>query len=159
MRLPSSTALSPMPLVSPFLSPSLPVEGGGRPRRARGFRGMAALLALLALSCGPAPRDPHEIEFWTLQLSPTFDAYMNGLVAAYERAHPGLRVKWVDVPYEGITQKFLNAIAAGRSPDVVNLPADYVLKYARLGALTPLDGLLPDSTRAAYLPAAVRRSW
>ena len=114
-----------------------------------------ALLALVVGSCGPAERDPNVIEFWTLQLSPTFDDYIRGLVRDYEAAHPGVTVRWVDVPYEGITQKFLNAIAAGQAPDVVNLPADYVLKYAKLGALAPLDPLLADSARAAYLPAAV----
>lgn len=112
-------------------------------------------VALFAASCGPPARDPNVVEFWTLQLSPTFDDYINGLVREFEATHPGVTVKWVDVPYEGITQKFLNSIAGGRSPDVVNLPADYVLKYARLGALAPLDSLLSAETRAAYLPAAL----
>ncbi len=109
----------------------------------------------LLAGCRPAPRDPNTVEFWTLQLSPTFDGYIRGVIAEFEAAHPGVTVRWVDVPYEGITQKFLNSIAAGRSPDVVNLPADFVKKYASLGALAPLDTLLADTTVAAYLPAAV----
>lgn len=117
--------------------------------------GLAGSLAFAVSSCGPPPRDPNTVEFWTLQLSPAFDDYFRDLIARYEAEHPGTRIRWVDVPYEGITQKYLNAIAAGQAPDVVNLPADYVLKYARLGALARLDSLVADSVRAAYLPSAM----
>ncbi|RMH56314.1 MAG: sugar ABC transporter substrate-binding protein [Bacteroidetes bacterium] len=119
---------------------------------------LTALILALALhlaACGPPERDPSVIEFWTLQLSPTFDDYIHGMIADFEARHPGITVRWVDVPYEGITQKFLSAIAGGRSPDVINLPADYVKKYVTLGALTPLDTLLTDSLLARYVPAAM----
>lgn len=125
-------------------------------RRAR-LGALALLLATLPFlgSCGPGERDPSVIEFWTLQLSPTFDDYIHGLVRTFEAQNPGVTVRWVDVPYQGITQKFLASIASGRSPDVVNLPADFVRSYVDLGALIALDTLLPSGTREAYLPAAM----
>ncbi|MFW5973660.1 MAG: ABC transporter substrate-binding protein, partial [Bacteroidota bacterium] len=110
---------------------------------------------LLCLAgCGQRERDPNTIEFWTLQLSPTFDDYMNELVARYEAENPGLTVRWVDVPYEGITQKFLSSIAGGRAPDVVNLPVDYVKKYVDLGALVAVDTLLGESIVGSYYRSA-----
>jgi putative chitobiose transport system substrate-binding protein len=114
------------------------------------------LLVLLLAGCNRGERDPNVIEFWTLQLSPTFDDYINGMIADFEVQHPGIRIRWVDVPYEGITQKFLSAIASRRSPDVINLPADYTKKYFTLGALHPLDTLLTREVVDSYLPAAVR---
>lgn len=114
---------------------------------------MVAALLVWA-QCGPPERDPNVIEFWTLQLSPTFDDYLNDLIDRFEADHPGITIRWVDVPYDGITQKFLSSIASGRSPDVVNLPSDYLAKYVQLGALLPLDTLLADSAKADYLPAA-----
>jgi len=119
------------------------------------FLSMLVGAALLASGCGNPPRDPQQIEFWTLQLSPTFDDYIEGMVAEFEALNPGIRVRWVDVPYDGITQKLLNAIASGRSPDVVNLPADFVRKYAELGALVPLQDLVTPDAWDDYLPAAV----
>ncbi len=130
-------------------------RGGQAAIRGAGHVLFLALCLCCVASCGPQERDPNTIEFWTLQLSPTFDDYINSVVADFEAANPGITVKWVDVPYEGITQKFLNSIAAGRSPDVVNLPADYVKKYTELGALLPLDSLLAPAARADYLPAAL----
>jgi len=106
--------------------------------------------------CTDRQRDPRAIEFWTLQLSPAFDPYIHGLIASFEQEHPGARVVWVDVPFEGITQKLLSAIAAGTPPDVINLPADYVTKYSELGILRPLDGLVPDSVRQSHIPSAVK---
>ncbi len=116
---------------------------------------LVAFCAALLPACGPKERDPNTVEFWTLQLSPAFDDYFRPLIARYEAEHPGITIRWVDVPYEGITQKYLNAIAAGQAPDVVNLPADYVLKYARLGALARLDTLLDAPTLGTYLPSAM----
>jgi putative chitobiose transport system substrate-binding protein len=121
--------------------------------------GLCALAALVLLAgglaaCGPGERDPNVVEFWTLQLSPTFDDYILGMAAAFEAEHPGITVRWVDVPFQGITQKFLASIASGRSPDVVNLPGDYLRSYVALGALRPLDSLLSQETLDSYLPSA-----
>ena len=44
----------------------------------------------------PAPR---LLRFWTMQLSPFHDAYVQGLILRFEAQHPGVRVQWVDVPW------------------------------------------------------------
>jgi len=111
---------------------------------------------LLILSCRPESRGDATIEFWTLQLSPAFDGYVKGVIEAFESRHPGVAVRWMDVPFEGITQKYLSAIASGNAPDVINLPGDYVRKYAKLEALTEVDSLVPDSIWHSYLPASMK---
>jgi putative chitobiose transport system substrate-binding protein len=111
---------------------------------------------LFSDGCTKGVRDPNTIEFWTLQLSPAFDGYINNLIAKFKTTHPGVNVIWVDVPFEGMTQKYLSAIASNTSPDVINLPADYVVKYAQLEALSPLDKVLSDTILAKYLPSAIR---
>ena len=112
---------------------------------ARAWRaGLVALVLAALAGCGPDKRDPQTIEFWTLQLSPTFDDYINGLVRSYEAAHPGVTVRWVDVPYEGITQKFLNAIAAGQAPAATTL---------RIGGMVERDSVvrLPDGLSVRFV--------
>ncbi len=115
-----------------------------------------AILLIVLTGCGAPARDPSVIEFWTIQLSPTFDPFIRSLIGEFERSHAGTTVRWVDVPFDGITQKFLSSIAAGQSPDVINLPGDYVQKYVHLGALAGLEPLLSEEARAPHLPAALR---
>lgn len=79
------------------------------------------------------------IEFWTLQLSPVFDSYFNSLVKEYEASHPGIRIKYVDIPYDAATQKLLSSVASGQSPDVVNLSCDFLSKFAEMKALTDIS--------------------
>lgn len=119
-------------------------------------RWMTLLLLLVLGGCGGRERDPSTIELWTLQLSPTFDDHMRSVVRELEKSGPGVKVVWVDVPYEGFTQKFISALSAGQAPDVVNLPADLVRQYVRLEALAPLDTLIPAGQRSDYLPAAIQ---
>lgn len=120
------------------------------------MRRWTTLLLILALGgCGGRDRDPSTIELWTLQLSPAFDAYMQAVVREFEETRAGVKVVWVDVPYEGFTQKFISALSAGEAPDVVNLPADLVRQYVRLESLAPLDTLIPAARRRDYLPAAL----
>lgn len=98
----------------------------------------AVILLLLLSSCGRHDgRIP--IEFWTLQLSPAFDEHFRGLIREYERGHPGVRIVWVDVPYDAAVQKLLSAAVAGTAPDVVNLSADFLAKFHGMGALADLS--------------------
>lgn len=84
------------------------------------------LQALAAL--GAPLAQAQELEMWTLALLPTFDDYINGLVAEFEEAHPGVTVNWVDLPDGGFPDRFFASIAAGQAPDVVNLNTSLVLK-------------------------------
>jgi putative chitobiose transport system substrate-binding protein len=94
------------------------------------------------------------LEFWTMQLSPQLDGYMQGLIARYEAAHPGTKVKWVDLPWAEMERKVLTAIAAGQAPDVVNLNPQFAAKLAEFGALAEPEKHLAPAQVAAYLPAA-----
>jgi putative chitobiose transport system substrate-binding protein len=79
------------------------------------------------------------IEFWTLQLSPTFNDYFTSLIAEYERDHPNCTIRWVDIPYDAAIQKLLSSAVAGNAPDVVNLSADFLAKFNGMGALADLS--------------------
>ncbi len=114
---------------------------------------MMRRLALLLLLLGPAVR-AQTLEFWTMQLSPQLDGYVNGLIARYEAAHPGRKIKWVDLPWSEMERKVLTAIAAGQAPDVVNLNPQFAAKLAEFGALAEPEKHLPAAVVQSYLPAA-----
>ena len=117
--------------------------------------GVAAGLILPMTGCSEA-KSGQVISVWTLALSPFFDEYITGLLREFEAAHPGVRVEWVDVPYEAIDRKLMAAAAAGRGPDVINLADRTFARFVGMGALADLTPLLPADTLAEYLPGAAR---
>jgi putative chitobiose transport system substrate-binding protein len=106
------------------------------------------LLALAAL--GAPLAQAQELEMWTLALSPTFDDYINGLVAEFEEQHPGVTVNWVDLPDGGFPDRFFASIAAGQAPDVVNLNTSRMLQAQAEGALVNLSEEATEEQLSIY---------
>lgn len=126
-------------------------------RKARiAWSGLVCLLVLLfSLPTRAADAQPIELELWTWALRPKFTDYLTRLVDDFEAQHPGVRVRWIDVPGDALKRKFFAAGAARRLPDVVNLPDKEFIRMAGLGALRPLDDLLSPSELDAYVPTAL----
>ena len=97
---------------------------------------------------------PRTLVFWTMQLSPNHDAFVNGLIQRFEAQNPGTRVKWVDVPWAEMERKALASMAAGTAPDVINLNPQFAARLAELGALTDPRLHLSAEVVASYLPPA-----
>jgi putative chitobiose transport system substrate-binding protein len=93
-----------------------------------------------------------EIEFWTMQLQPKFTSYFKDLIAKFEQANPGTKVKWVDVPWSGMESKILAAMQAKTAPDVVNLNPDFAAQLAAKNAWLELDSKLTNGESKQYLP-------
>jgi putative chitobiose transport system substrate-binding protein len=118
------------------------------------IRILLLFLAFISINCS-GKKDFIEIEFWTLQLSPTFNDYFNEIITKYEAENPGIKIKWVDIPYDAVIQKLLSSIIAGNPPDVVNLSSDFLSKFASINALVDLNTLYPEDTFKIFLPNAV----
>jgi len=138
---------------------------GFRPRRLRVARrwllvGLLSLPLLLAAGCGPtpppqaAPDRPRQLTVWTLDLAPRFAPYMGRVIDAWERRHPGVTVRWVDVPWSSVERKLLAAVFARTPPDLVNLNPPFAANLASKGGLLDLSTVLPADAAAAYLPTA-----
>jgi putative chitobiose transport system substrate-binding protein len=114
-------------------------------------RSLVAAAVVLALGCGLASASPQaQIEFWTISLQPFFTTYIQDLLGRYERAHPGVRVRWIDVQPQAVDQKLLAAIAGGVGPDVVNLNTEGMIRMAEAHALVDMDAAVPASARSRY---------
>ncbi|MGA9379149.1 MAG: extracellular solute-binding protein, partial [Phormidium sp.] len=84
--------------------------------------GVFALLGLLLswiVSCSTgnvsnksATSSRQEVEFWTMQLQPQFTDYFNQLIASFEAENAGVKVRWVDVPWNDMQSKILTAVSA-----------------------------------------------
>ena len=122
------------------------------------FRLLLLLTLCALLQAGPAAANPQgaprTLVLWTMQLAPFHNDYVNGLITRFEAAHPGVRVKWVDVPWAEMERKVLASIAAGTAPDVVNLNPQFSSRLAELGALADPRAHLTADEVNAFLPPA-----
>ncbi len=123
-------------------------------RLALGLLAAAALTGVLA-ACAPARRQASDripIQFWTLDLAPKFNDYLNGVIARWEQQNPRYDVVWTDVPWGSVERKLLAAVFARTAPDVVNLNPLFAANLASKGGLQPLEPLLPQGAAETYLP-------
>ena len=126
-----------------------------RPQRlARALLAAVAMAGVLS-ACAPARRqatDRQAIQFWTLDLAPKFNGYLNDVIARWEQQNPGYDVVWTDVPWGSVERKLLAAVFARTAPDVVNLNLLFAANLASKGGLQPLEPLLPEGAATTYLP-------
>lgn len=122
--------------------------------------GICALLGLLLawmVSCSPntptaATSGEAEVEFWTMQLEEKFSDYFKQLIAQFEQDNPGIKIRWVDVPWADMQSKILTSVSAGTAPDVVNLNPDFAAQLAGRNAWLDLDDRIPAPEKDSYLP-------
>ena len=119
--------------------------------------GLAIAGVATALSACRAPRPAatapvRTIQFWTLDLAPKFNGFIQAAIADWERRHPGTDVVWTDVPWASVERKLLAAVFARTAPDVVNLNPLFAANLASKGGLLPLDPVLPAGAERSYLP-------
>ncbi len=116
---------------------------------------IGASIALLASGCSstPAagdgsPQHPVTITFWGSYgnggNSTQQDALNKTLIPAFEKANPGITVKYVDIPYDSLLQKLTTSAAGGTLPDLVRSDIGWVPQLGQLGVLTPLSDTMND---------------
>jgi putative chitobiose transport system substrate-binding protein len=114
---------------------------------------LTALMAL-GLSATAAHAGDTRLEFWTFSMKPRFTPYFESVVRTYEAANPGVKIEWIDFPWDVIQTKLVTRIVAGTPPALVNLNVPWADEYARDGLLTPVDNLL-GAARPAYIASTL----
>ncbi|MGM0455062.1 ABC transporter substrate-binding protein [Sodalinema sp.] len=115
--------------------------------------GLTLTSLLLVLACGSprTVRDETTVEFWTMQLQPTFNDYFGDLIEAFEADHPELEVRWIDVPWSAMKARILTSVSARTAPDLVNLNPGFSALLAGRGAWLNLDESISEEVRSQYL--------
>lgn len=94
-----------------------------------------------------------EITFQTWNLKGGYADYFTDLVTAFQSAHPGTTVKWIDQPAEGYQDKLSADAAAGSLPDVVDIGPEAAFTLAKAGLLLDLSKTDAEA-KSSYLAKA-----
>ncbi len=117
---------------------------------------ISALLAGGATFAGLASaQDKPTVEFWTMSLKPKFTPYFESMVSKYQAANPGVKLEWVDVPWDVLQSKLTASLAAGTPPALVALNVPWAYEYSLDGLIQPVDSYL-GKDRANYLEGAIK---
>lgn len=116
----------------------------------------AVAVALLATGCsssagtsdGGTAAKPVTITFWGAYgnggNSTQQDALNKTLIPAFEKANPGITVKYTDIAYDSLLQKLTTSAAGGQLPDLVRADLGWVPQFAQNGVLVPLSDSMAD---------------
>jgi putative chitobiose transport system substrate-binding protein len=113
---------------------------------------LLGLLLSWLISCQSNPAPSPELEFWTMQLQPQFTEYFTELISTFEKENQGVKVRWVDVPWDAMESKILSAVSAQTAPDVVNLNPSFASRLAANNAWLDLNTKVTPEDRQQYLP-------
>lgn len=89
--------------------------------------------------CHKKSNDLIELEFWTLQLN-DYAPYIENKIAVYEKSHPNIKIKWIDIPFSEGEKRTLSAVMSDNVPDVVNLNPSFASVLQQKQVLHPIKG-------------------
>ncbi|MEV0011325.1 extracellular solute-binding protein [Streptomyces sp. NPDC051840] len=111
---------------------------------------LVATLALAATACG-SDEEAGEgkssgelsgtVTWWDTSTVGSEDKVFKKIAEGFEKEHPKVDVKYVNVPFGEAQNKFKNAAQSGSgAPDVIRSEVAWTPEFADLGYLAPLDG-------------------
>ncbi|APS21967.1 extracellular solute-binding protein [Streptomyces parvus] len=126
---------------------------------------LVAALALAATACGSDDESGGSkssgelsgtVTWWDTSSVGSEDKVFKKLAEGFEKEHPKVDVKYVNVPFGEAQNKFKNAAQAGDgAPDVIRSEVAWTPDFANLGYLAPLDGTAALKNQDDFLKQAV----
>ena len=114
---------------------------------------LSIMLIIILSGCNVNKKETNvkEIEFWTLQLE-SFRPYLTEIFTEYEKLHPDIKIKWVDVPFSEGEKRTLASVMSNNVPDLVNLNPDFSATLATRKALINIEEYAAKDELNSYLP-------
>lgn len=110
---------------------------------------LSATAGLLLL--GTAARADTTLKLVEVITSPERTETLKGIVAGFEKSHPGVHVEITSLAWGSAFEKFATMVSAGDIPDVVEMPDRWLSLYANSGRLESLEPYLAKWDRTAGL--------
>ena len=126
---------------------------------------LAASLALVATACGGGDDGQSSgkssgelsgtVTWWDTSTVGSEDIVFKKIAEGFEKEHPKVDVKYVNVPFGEAQNKFKNAAQANSgAPDVIRSEVAWTPDFADLGYLAPLDGTPALKDKGDFLKQA-----
>jgi multiple sugar transport system substrate-binding protein len=122
----------------------------------------AVALGLLGTACGGGSQGGGNGGTTTITFAnwadtePATQPGLRRLIAAFEQAHPGIKVKSEPLSFTDIEQRLLLQVRSGNAPDVAELAGNDTFATAATQALQPLDQLAGPAYEQSLIPAELQ---
>lgn len=81
-----------------------------------------------------------KVLFWHTYSDTEEKIFNEEAVTAFNNEYPDVNVEVVRMPYDGLKQQLITAIAGEAAPDIMRMDIIWVPEFAKMGALEELDG-------------------
>ncbi len=109
------------------------------------------VVLLVAVIAPTAAQEPTVVRYFTFSAAPDYLDVLDGMVAAFEEANPGIDVQVETAPFADYFTLLQADIVSGDAPDSFELNYENFVSYAANGVLAPLT----VSADAPYYPKAL----
>ncbi|MFJ4415028.1 extracellular solute-binding protein [Streptomyces sp. NPDC088925] len=134
-------------------------------RRGIAATALLASLALAATACGGDDGDdgasgggPVTLTWWDTSNATNEAPTYKALVEQFEKSHKGIKVKYVNVPFDQAQNKFDTAAGAKGAPDILRAEVGWTPAFAKKGYLAPLDGTDALADQDSFQPALLQQA-
>lgn len=113
---------------------------------------LVIIFSILGLTACSIRRENEQkvVTLWTLQMG-DFSDYMYKIIRTYEKDHPNVQIKWVDVPFSEGEKRTLAAVMTDNPPDLINLNPDFSALLAQKGTLEEI----PEEVTVDFNPEII----
>lgn len=129
--------------------------------RALRIAGLAVLLlcvAGLAFASGgteASKQKPVTLEWWFGSFSAEKPTQEPQLAKEFAAAYPNINLKEVPVPWTGMFEKYLAALAAKQGPDVVDIAANWTRQFIETGGIRDASDVINEIGKDKIVPVAL----
>jgi arabinogalactan oligomer/maltooligosaccharide transport system substrate-binding protein len=133
-------------------------------RRGIAATALVASLALAATACGGSDSGsdkasgPVTITWWDTSNATNEAPTYKALVKQFEKANSGIKVKYVNVPFDQAQNKFDTAAGSKGAPDVLRAEVGWTPAFAKKSYLLPLDGTEALAEKDKFQPSLIKQA-
>ncbi|MEU6241192.1 MULTISPECIES: extracellular solute-binding protein [unclassified Streptomyces] len=132
-------------------------------RRGIAASALVASLALTATACGGSDSDskssgPVTLTWWDTSNATNEAPVYKDLIGQFEAANKGIKVKYVNVPFDQAQNKFDTAAGSKGAPDILRSEVGWTPAFAKKSYLLPLDGTEALADQAKFEPNLIKQA-